>query len=110
MIAMARQSRRLVTNMVQNAIDSEEMLSRMDPYEICEIIKFSPKNLKEFFDASMRVVDDKRVPKFGLIENSPAFLLDPKQNLDYEYDLPQILKWRENNPNLHPTQELPVVL
>jgi hypothetical protein len=35
MIAMARHSNKLVANMVQNAIESEEMLKRISSYELC---------------------------------------------------------------------------
>lgn len=35
MIAMARNSNKLVANMVQNAIESEDMLKRISSYELC---------------------------------------------------------------------------
>ena len=50
------------------------------------------------------------MPKFGSIEDSPSFLLDSKDQLDYQKDLQKIVKWRAVNPDLKIADELPTVL
>jgi len=86
------------------------MLKRISSYELCQIIEFSPQNLKDFFDAALHIVDHKAVPKFGSIEDSPSFLLDSKDDLDFHTDLQKIVKWRGVNPDLKIADELPTVL
>jgi hypothetical protein len=56
------------------------VLKAITGFELCQIIEFSPANLKDFFDASIHTVGDNRIPKFGKIlkGSSPAFLLDTK--------------------------------
>ncbi len=56
--------------------------------------------MKDFFDAALDIVDHKFVPKFGAIEDSPSFLLDPKEELDFHLDLQKMVKWREVNKDL----------
>lgn len=78
MMAMVRNSNTVVTNMVQKAIDSEEMLKKISSFELCQIIEFSPENLKNFFDAAIHADDNKKVPKLGIIPETPSFLFDSK--------------------------------
>ena len=91
MFVMVRNSNKMVKNIVQNAIDNEKVLKEITGFELCQIIEFSPANLKDFFDAAIQVVDEKGVPKFGKVNESPSFLiLDGKKKPDYEKDLKQV--------------------
>ena len=67
-IAIHRNSTKIVALIVENAIESEEMLRRISNKELCQIIEFSPTNLKDLFDSALVVVDHKSVPKFGKID------------------------------------------
>jgi len=110
MIAMVRNSNKMVKNIVQNAVDNEKLLKKITGFELCQIIEFSPANLKDFFDAAIIVVGDNRIPKFGKVNESPSFFLDEKDELEYETDLKQVATWREVDPTLKIRDELPVAL
>ena len=54
------------------------MLKKISSFELCQIIEFSPENLKNFFDAAIHADDNKKVPKLGIIPETPSFLFDSK--------------------------------
>lgn len=66
--------------------------------------------MKDFFDAAISIIDHKSVPKFGAIEHSPSFLLDPKEGLDFQTDLQKMVKWRLVSKDMKISEELPIVL
>ena len=86
------------------------MLKKISSFELCQIIEFTPDNLKNFFDAAIHVDDSKQVPKVGILADSPSFLFDSKDKLNYNKDLRGIMTWRGMSKDYKVAEELPTVL
>ena len=83
MYALNRKSHQCVGALLNYAITAEDIVSTMLQKELSELIVFSPSNLKEFFDKAFRVIE-QGVPKFGLIDDEPVFLLNDNGVLSEE--------------------------
>ena len=68
-IAIIRNSNSVVTGIINRAIQFKEIHQSISAFELCEVIRFSPENLREFFVKSEEIIDNKDVPRHGIIKD-----------------------------------------
>ena len=73
-VAIIRNSNAVVTGIIQRAIQFKEIRQSISAFELCQVIIFSPENLRAFFENSNENIDNKDIPRHGIVKDDRIIL------------------------------------